>query len=51
MLSTNYDCAIEEFISKNVNGKIEQYFACGNDGGNQFNWAHPLTRFYLRVNV
>lgn len=50
-LSINYDRAIEEFISKNVNGIIEEYFACGNDNGNKFNWAHPLTRFYLRVNT
>lgn len=49
-LSSDYDIAILEFIEKNVCAKIEKYFPCGTDGGNCFNWAHPLTRFYLRIN-
>lgn len=48
-LDNDYDCAIEQFVRKNVNAQIEQYYPCGNDGGTQFNWAHPLTRFYLRA--
>ena len=48
-LADDYDCAIEQFVAKNVNAQIERYHSCGNDGGNQFNWVHPLTRFYLRV--
>jgi hypothetical protein len=49
-LSVDYDIAIHEFISKNVHAHVEKYFPCNNDGGNQFNWVHPLTRFHLRVN-
>lgn len=48
-LADDYDCAIEQFVTKNVNARVEKYYSCGNDGGNQFNWVHPLTRFYLRA--
>ena len=49
-LSEDYDVAIEEFITKQINATVEKYYACGLDNGNRFNWVHPLTRFYLRVN-
>ena len=48
-LSADYDTAIEQFVSSRVNAKIESYYPCGFDFGNKFNWVHPLTRFYLRV--
>lgn len=48
-LSSDYDTAIEQFISARVNANVEQYLPCGFDSGNKFNWVHPLTRFYLRV--
>jgi hypothetical protein len=48
-LSADYDTAIEQFIGARVNAKIESYQPCGFDFGNKFNWVHPLTRFYLRV--
>lgn len=48
-LADDYDCAIKQFITKNISAKVEQYHACENDGGQKFNWAHPLTRFYLRI--
>jgi hypothetical protein len=47
-LSDDYDLAIEQYVSQNVDCAIEQYLPCNNDRGDQFNWAHPLTRFYLR---
>ena len=50
-LSKDYDCAILEFVSRHVNARVERYFACGDDGGTRFNWAHPLTRFYLRCST
>lgn len=48
-LSSDYDTAIEQFIRARVNAKIESYQPCGFDFGNEFNWVHPLTRFYLRI--
>jgi hypothetical protein len=48
-LSADYDTAIEQFITKNINATVEQYQPCGLDFGNKFNWIHPLTRFHLRV--
>jgi hypothetical protein len=43
----NYDLAIEEFIRINVNATIDSYQYEPNDCGQSFNFAHPLTRFYL----
>lgn len=48
-LSDDYDQAIYEYITKNVNGEILKYQPCGYDGGDQFNWIHPLTRFYIKA--
>lgn len=49
LLAEDYDTAILQFVQKNINAKIENYYPCGNDGGVKFNWVHPLTRFYLRT--
>jgi len=48
-LSADYDIALGQFITKNVYATVEKYLPCGLDGGNKFNWVHPLTRFWLRV--
>jgi len=50
-LPANYDDAIGVYFNKNIIGTIEQYHRCGEDGGNKFNWVHPLTRFYIRNNI
>jgi hypothetical protein len=47
-LSENYEDAILEYVRDNVNAKIEKYLPNRNSTGDQFNWTHPLTRFYLR---
>jgi hypothetical protein len=46
-LPEDYDSAIEQFFLSRINFNICKYIPCGNDQGNQFNWAHPLTRFHI----
>lgn len=48
-LSEDYDQAIKQFVEQRVEASIETYWACGLDSGNKFNWIHPLTRFFLKV--
>jgi hypothetical protein len=45
---SDYDLAIEEFIRSNINATVELYLYHPNDRGQNFNFIHPLTRFYLR---
>lgn len=47
-LNDDYDLAIEEYVKKYINASIENYYYEPNDNGQHFNFAHPLTRFYLR---
>ena len=47
-LNDDYDLAIEEYIRKYINADIENYYYNSIDNGQYFNFAHPLTRFYLR---
>jgi hypothetical protein len=49
MLKLNdvYEVAIKEFIEQTVNAKIINFIYQPNDNGSYFNFAHPLTRFYL----
>jgi len=49
-LNDDYDLAIGEYIRKYTNADIENYYYEPNDNGQYFNFAHPLTRFYLRKN-
>ena len=49
-LDDDYDLAIEEYVKKYINASIENYYYEPNDNGRHFNFAHPLTRFYLRKN-
>jgi hypothetical protein len=47
-LSEDFDTAIEQYVRRRISARVDRYIACGDDGGNRFNWIHPLTRFYLR---
>lgn len=47
-LSEDFDTAIDQYVRIKIMAQIDRYIPCGNDGGNKFNWIHPLTRFYLR---
>jgi hypothetical protein len=44
----SYDDAIFSYISSQVRHKLYNYISGKNDNGTQFNWVHPLTRFYFR---
>jgi len=47
-LPEDFDDAIGVYVRRNVDAHVYEYKPCGLDGGNRFNWVHPLTRFYLR---
>jgi len=47
-LSDDFDTAIDQYVRAKARAWVDRYIPCGEDGGNQFNWIHPLTRFYLR---
>jgi hypothetical protein len=49
-LSEDFDTAIDQYVRSRIIAQVDKYIPCGNDGGNKFNWIHPLTRFYLRKN-
>ena len=46
--SQQYDSAILDFFALRLMHTIEQYNYCAEDNGSYFNFAHPLTRFYIR---
>lgn len=45
----DYDQLIYQYIKDNVNAEILSYSFVENDQGTMFNFAHPLTRFYIKV--
>ena len=47
-LPENYDDAITQYLKNNINAEMEQSLPNYNTVGNQFYWAHPLTRFYFK---
>lgn len=47
-LSDDFDTAIDQYVRGKIQAQVDRYIPCGGDGGNRFNWIHPLTRFYLR---
>jgi len=47
-LSDDFDTAIDQYVRAKIQARVDRYIPCGEDDGNQFNWIHPLTRFYLR---
>jgi hypothetical protein len=47
-LPDNYDDAILEYLTDNVDAVVEKYFLDHNSVGSMFNWVHPLTRFYFK---
>jgi hypothetical protein len=46
-IDKNYDQAIFDFISDHIQYPILKYQSGAHDYGKQFNWVHPLTRFYF----
>ena len=49
-ISDNYDLAIKQFVQQEINADIVSYLFQPDDRGSYFNFAHPLTRFYLKCN-
>ena len=47
-LPDDYNYAIFDYVTKNVNAVTEKYFPDLDGEGTMFNWVHPLTRFYFR---
>ena len=47
-LSSNYDIAIYQFVKEKVHGSIKLFLHNENDDGTYFNFAHPITRFYIQ---
>jgi hypothetical protein len=46
-VSDDYDIAIKQLINEQVRARIDSYQYQSDDQGQYFNFAHPLTRFYL----
>jgi hypothetical protein len=46
-VDNDYDCAIYNYVTKNVKYQLLTYFSGKEDFGKKFNWGHPLTRFYF----
>ena len=47
-LSDNYEDAITQYLKINVHANMIQSLNDYQTVGNQFYWAHPLTRFYFK---
>jgi hypothetical protein len=47
-LDNNYETAILQYVKQHVLADIVNYFPDTDTNGISFNWAHPLTRFYLK---
>ena len=43
----DYDSAIYNYVVSNINATLIKYHSGMLDGGQRFNWVHPLTRFYF----
>jgi hypothetical protein len=48
-LPSDYDLAIKQFVISNVQAELQDYYSGAGDDGKQFNWVHPLTRFYFKI--
>jgi len=48
-LPSDYDLAIKKFMISNVQAELQDYYSGAGDDGKQFNWVHPLTRFYFKI--
>lgn len=46
-VNSDYDSAIFNFVVDNVCYPLLKYHSGVIDGGQRFNWVHPLTRFYF----
>jgi hypothetical protein len=51
-LPDSYDSAIFQVITNGVNASLFKYYNCCIDGGQRFNWVHPITRFiFINENI
>jgi hypothetical protein len=48
-INDDYDQLIYQLVEEQVNAEILDYSYVEDDQGIMFNFAHPLTRFYLKV--
>ena len=48
-LPEDYDVAIKQFMISNVHAELQDYHSGAGDDTKQFNWVHPLTRFYFKI--
>lgn len=48
IIEEDYDKCILNFICNAVTYPLVQYHSGEIDGGQKFNWAHPITRFYFQ---
>ena len=46
-VNPNYEAAIYDFVVSHINYPVIRYHSGIIDGGQRFNWIHPLTRFYF----
>jgi hypothetical protein len=46
-IDANYDFALRDFVIAHVHFPLLRYYSGAVDGGQRFNWVHPLTRFYF----
>lgn len=45
--NANYESALYEYITNNIQYPVLRYHSGEIDSGQRFNWIHPLTRFYF----
>jgi hypothetical protein len=50
-LPIDHDDAIKVFLTKKIKGHLVNYYSGANDNGTNFNWVHPLTRFYFKASA
>jgi hypothetical protein len=46
-VNPNYDATIYDFVVSHMRYPVIRYHSGIVDGGQRFNWIHPLTRFYF----
>ena len=46
-VNPNYEAAIYDFVVSNIHYPMIRYHSGIIDGGQRFNWIHPVTRFYF----
>jgi hypothetical protein len=46
-VNPNYEAAIYDFVVSHIHYPVIRYHSGIIDGGQRFNWIHPVTRFYF----